>query len=160
MRKTDGVWVHRENWIHMETCQNFIYCRPVMRALLALPPSAPRYTSAELSGSPCTQAHPVAGGQIQPLCLCTCLWQVEILCVPVVMQQRSLPPTSRSYKLTQLLGEEKKKEKRRSGDVCLQYLSFSYARVDFCLDFHLALISSTPHPSGSCATFFCMLVSR
>lgn len=46
----------------------------------------------------------------QQLCLCTCLWQVEILCAPVVTQQHSLPPTSRSYKLTQLLGEIKGKK--------------------------------------------------
>lgn len=72
-----------------------------MWALLARPPCALRYT--EVSRSPCTQ-------RTQPEQLCLCLWQFEILCAPVVTQQCSLPPTSRSWKLTQLLAERQGKK--------------------------------------------------
>lgn len=40
------------------------------------------------------------------------------------------------------------------GDVCLQYLSFSYARMDFCFDFHLALISPPTPPHPDCVLLF------
>lgn len=75
----------------------------------------------------------------QQLCLCTCLLQVEILCAPVVMQQPSLPPTSRSYKLTQLLGEIKGKSSDAilSTVFCLfMFLHGFLSGFPFCFDLH------------------------
>lgn len=120
-----------------------------MLAPLAPPPCALRFTA--VSSSPCTQR-----SQSEQLCLC--LWQVEILCAPVVTQQCSLPPTSRSWKLTQLLAERQGKK----GDVCPQYLSPSYACMGFCFDFHLALISPPPPqpPLRILCYFLCVLASQ
>lgn len=121
-----------------------------MRALLALPPCAIRYT--EVLRSPCTQ-------RTQSEQLCLCLWQVDILCAPVVTRQCSLPPLQADHEnwLSSLQKDEGKK-----GDVCPQYLSPSYACMDFCFDFHLALISPPPPqpPLRIVCYFLCALASQ
>lgn len=77
------------------TCHNFIYCRPVRRALLVLLPPARRHTKAQTQSTRGARAlsSPCHGREPQQLCLCTCLWQVEILCIPVVKLHRFLYPT-------------------------------------------------------------------
>lgn len=154
IRKTDGcAWVHRENWIHMsrKTCQNFIYCRPVMKKLCwLLHLLRPDTQNAERSSSPCTQLTQYTGGN-HSSCVCIHVYgRLKSFVLQLSCSSAVFPRQARSYKLTQLLAG-KRGEKV---DAFLHYLSFACACMDFLSRFPSRFDLRRRRPPSACVLLF------
>ena len=157
IRKSNGcVWLRREYWIHMD--------REPVRTLSTLDLSGDLYwlihrllprIDAQMHNcralrEPVHSVHPVTGGDPQQLCLYVCLWQVEILCAALVMQECQLSSRShkdRSHQPSQLFGG-----KRVMLRVFSAFVFFIWAHV-FLFRFSSRFDLHSSNPSGFCATF-------
>ncbi len=131
-----------------------------MRALPAPPPSARRYTNAEALEAPVLSANRVAdGGTTAAVFVYMSVAGWNPLCSSCHAAVPSAVFPRQADHINWLSGLWGKKGKHRRLSVYSIWLF--YARIDFCFDFHLTLISPPPpQPSSLCATFpACLWVS-
>ncbi len=140
-----------------EACQNFIYCRPVMRALLALPPFALRYIRALRepvhSGSPSRRR----GNHSSCVCVHVC-GRLKSFVLQLSWSSAVFPWQADHINWLSCLGVG---ERERSlvvsvYSICL-FLTLAWVPVLISISLWSP---PQPRPSGSCVTFSaCLWVS-